>query len=231
MNINWNKYFDNIYVLSGCSNFEKREQLKNEFKRIGLKKYHWWYGYENNLIDHLKYQAYDITKSNMITTYSHYGLIKTAYELGYENILILEDDVRFLKDLNKIQEQLKIFKKKKNKVDFYFFDYIKVSSMICFFSAVYLNRKAMKYIIYCIEHNIAPVDTFILYNFMNDDNIDQYAWYWVNNRKLSPIVIPKFANILPIYVEKSPIRICIQNNKTDDYDKDIDKYNIEDYNL
>lgn len=31
---------------------------------------------------------------------NHYTIIKTAYDLGYEHILVMEDDIRFLKDAN-----------------------------------------------------------------------------------------------------------------------------------
>ena len=33
----------------------------------------------------------------------HYQCIREAYYKGYNKILILEDDIRFLKDLNKIK--------------------------------------------------------------------------------------------------------------------------------
>ena len=34
----------------------------------------------------------------------HYRAIKTAYELGYEHSLVIEDDIRFLKDISLIEE-------------------------------------------------------------------------------------------------------------------------------
>ena len=37
--INWSKYFDHIFILSRCSNFELRENLNQELKRIGLYDY------------------------------------------------------------------------------------------------------------------------------------------------------------------------------------------------
>lgn len=40
------------------------------------------------------------------TAKGHYRAIKTGYELGYERILIMEDDCRFLKDLAKVKATL-----------------------------------------------------------------------------------------------------------------------------
>lgn len=38
---------------------------------------------------------------------NHYTIIKTAYDLGYEHILVMEDDIRFLKDANIFNMYLK----------------------------------------------------------------------------------------------------------------------------
>lgn len=40
---------------------------------------------------------------------NHYTIIKTAYDLGYEHILVMEDDIRFLKDANIFNMYLKRF--------------------------------------------------------------------------------------------------------------------------
>ena len=237
MEIDWNKYFDHIYVLSKPSSFDRRKILDKEFERIGLKNYQYCYGFENNLIDYSKYYNNDIKKEHIMTTIGHYSIIKTAYELGYENILIFEDDVRFLKDLNKIQEQLDIFQNEKDNIDFYYFDHIIVANiLICFFDAIYLNRHAMEYMIYCIENHLAIIDSYINVDCINiSDNIDidYINWLWIHGNKVTDILIPKLGEkkLCYINVKTAETRLCIQNDKIDDYNKDIDKCNIEEYNL
>ena len=206
--IDWNKYFDNVYILSGCSNFEKREQLKNEFNRIGLKKYHWWYGYKNNLIE---LQAQDKVESHTITTYSHYGLIKTCYDLGYDHVLIMEDDVRFLNNINEIETQLNIFLDNKDKCDFYLFDYWIYQNAIFKFDCIYLNRKAMEYMIYCLEHFDLVIDNYLITLYLYPNNYIKMSYTFGNDYfGYKDIYIPKEINILPIQVMLSPIRICLE---------------------
>ena len=43
---------------------------------------------------------------NARCTYGHYFMIREAYELGYEKVLFIEDDIRFLKDVDMIENVL-----------------------------------------------------------------------------------------------------------------------------
>lgn len=227
--IDWNKYFDHIYILSSCSNFEKRKQLENEFKRIGINNYKWHYNCYNNIINQL---TNNMPNNYKQTTYGHYTLIKTAYELGYDNILICEDDIRFLKDIDEIENQLNIFLENKDKCDFYFFDYF-CSNLandsydnIFKFDCIYLNRNAMKYMIYCIEHFNLNIDNYIITNYLYPNNCTNINCnIWGNNLNIS-----KEDNILPIQVILSPIRLCLESftlDRSNDFEEIKNKYNLE----
>ena len=64
----------------------------------------WFYGTpfpHNKIIA----DAFNISKKGRFTkpneydcARNHYAIIKTAYDLGWENVLVIEDDVLFLKD-------------------------------------------------------------------------------------------------------------------------------------
>ena len=101
--IKWDKYFSNIYVVSRCSNFDKRESIEREFKRIGLNNYNWFYNCDDELIDYERLINYHRSKAAVRCTHAHYRLIKTLYELNYDNVLIIEDDIHFLQDISKIK--------------------------------------------------------------------------------------------------------------------------------
>ena len=227
--INWNKYFDHIYVLSGCSNFEKRKQLEDEFNRIGLNNYQWWYNCNNYFLDKSKFWIYNDIHQNI--AFGHYSIIKTCYELGYENILIMEDDIRFLKDINEIENQLNIFLENKNKYDCYYFDYLIIDESIYNFDCIYLNRKTMKYLIYCLEHFGLNMDMNMPIFYTNQNSYLNYWYYQDNKGNSCEISIP--LELLPINVKLSPIRLCIENdNKIIDNIQDINiinKYNIKFY--
>ena len=243
--IDWNKYFDYIFVISRCINFEMREKLTKEFDRIGLTNYHWWYNCDNMLINYDRYKTEintGFTENNIRCTFGHYTLIKTAYELGYDDILICEDDIRFLKDINEIENQLNIFLENKNKCDGYYFDYlVTVNNSIVLGSCYYINRKVMKYLIYCMEHFHLTNDSYIMMDYLYPSEYISLSWPYIFtlDESISEYInIPIEKKLLPIQIMLSPKLICIQPDKLKMYNaeyiyinKEYTNNNLSEYNL
>ena len=226
--IDWNKYFDHIFVLSRCSNFDRRVKLLAEFARIGLSNYTIIYQPDSELLD---YDNTTLTKERYRCKYAHYHCCKMSYELGYDNICILEDDMIFLKDINEIENQLEIFLRKKNESDIYMFDYIIVKPFDCltYYLAdfYWLNRKGMQFMIYISEHykNIMN-DAIFLDNYKN---VNSFIFYYYNNER-EIINLPEEEHILPLIINISPIRICVQSqimNKENTYKYNYDLFKNE----
>ena len=113
--IQWNKYFDRIYCIHFVQYTKRRQLLEFELNRVGILN-SGIFQYQFTDRSNIKLCECVLTKlpySNIIRNYTyisvilgHYYCIRQAYTKGYERILILEDDVRFLKDLNLIQQIL-----------------------------------------------------------------------------------------------------------------------------
>ena len=113
------KHKDDFYVKIESSAYGKAaafdysvlKDAEAELKRIGilgLDNFSWHYSVPNKYYDLLFYNdtsTIDVPSVNITNinyTVNSYQLIKMAYELGYERILVIEDDVRFLKDVRKL---------------------------------------------------------------------------------------------------------------------------------
>ena len=111
--------FDHIYCLHNLPDEERLPKLKEELRRVGIDEnapyFSWKYDFPSETLDCLfsdKRINMDlvlrasgrpyIKKASM----RHYEIIKEAYALGYERILILENDIRFHKDLDYIVKML-----------------------------------------------------------------------------------------------------------------------------
>lgn len=221
MNIDWNKYFEKIYIYSCAENFDKRKYLNSELKRIGCEDYEYFITCKDDkLINYNHFNEFVQDKSKQIT-HGEYLIIKTAYELGYNNILLFEDDITFLNNVEEIYNQLEYFYNIKDQYNIYMFDYLQMESIIFLSSGLYLDRKGMEYMIYCIENHGIPVDGYFTL-IMND-----FIKYNINFYGESIIIeIPE--NIEEIKIALSPLHICIQQNI--DYFKGIDEINTEIYN-
>lgn len=106
------KMFEAMYCIHYIPYKERLIYLNNEFNRIGIlnsKKLHWKYTYDSIFQQDIINNHDHANKSKpyiALVAYHHYCCIKEAYELGYNNILIMENDVEFLKDINKLNEYL-----------------------------------------------------------------------------------------------------------------------------
>ena len=86
---------------------ERSEGLKKELDRVGLGDAQLLWQYPSPLDSVLRRQARGrngLRQGFFSCGMGHYRAIKTAYELGAEHSLIMEDDVRFMKDIGLIRE-------------------------------------------------------------------------------------------------------------------------------
>lgn len=194
--VNFNSVFNHIYCLHYLPAADRLPKLKEELKRVGIDEnadyFSWVYDYPTPLLDNV----YKDKRLNMNTalksssreyikrvSMKHYEIAKEAYALGYERILILENDVRFHKDLEYINtmlsnmpdtdvvmldkmvcsaplEGIKYKKHVKTLPENTLYGDMNASEVFFIFCSCYvLNRKAMKRIIELHEKGLLPPDT------------------------------------------------------------------------
>lgn len=102
----WKK-FDKVFTLAFTGLPDRARLLDAELERVGLKAERIWQfptPYDRAIQSVVwcggGMQCIPYFNSGM----GHYRAVKTAYELGARTCLILEDDIRFLKDLNRLEE-------------------------------------------------------------------------------------------------------------------------------
>ena len=114
--IKWEKKFDAIYCISLADNISRRDDLKKELKRVGIldsRVFHWKITVKNELYKYiwnnpsLKANKWWFHLTGTLNcTLEHYAVYKECLALGYKRVLILEDDVVFLKDIKEIQKAI-----------------------------------------------------------------------------------------------------------------------------
>ena len=217
--IDWNKYFEHIFVISRCKNFERRKNLDKELERIGITNYQYWYmpdyDFKNSLIFKFGYKNMPISRQRC--NFAHYSLWKTCYELNYNYILIIEDDAKFIDDLQKINEALENYKKQEYNI--YMLDYAlneidKNSSeyLINYLlgTCYVVNTKGLEYLIRCHEKYNIQIDHYFLKFNKKYIEINSHYFYF-------DISIPLYFDEKDIStnLEVSPIKICKQLNYYD----------------
>lgn len=101
--VDWSR-FDRVFVqcFTGYA-LERQAALDAELERVGLwmAERHWACPnpFDDLLADRVGYYKPKAV-GGFQCVLGHYQIIKTAYERGFAHILVLEDDVRFLKDLD-----------------------------------------------------------------------------------------------------------------------------------
>lgn len=117
MNINWSKYVDHIFTISFTKNYPERiNKLNKELEYLDILNsgiYSIFYNIHSPLPfyqlmhEHMHHSAStDKYDEYVPKTFAHYKCIREAYELHYDHILVLEDDIIFLKNKELIQEYL-----------------------------------------------------------------------------------------------------------------------------
>ena len=130
--INWHKYFDHIYCISNIGT-NRYNTIKNELNRIGILDsgiFSWKITtnaflskitYDLNYLS-LKYNDNNIIKNKSIDLVkANLDIFCESKLLRYNKILVIEDDVCFLKDINEIE---KILNNLPNNYDICHFDWI-----------------------------------------------------------------------------------------------------------
>lgn len=188
--VDWS-IFDSIWGLTFTGYPERKAALEKEFKRVGILdsgRFNWRFTFpsifDNILFDVTKKQLKHNTCMNvpvMSCAMGHYGCIKTAYELGHNFALFLEDDIRFLKDIGKLAEIFKMIPPCGDVINFdvlpsgrkwnrekydnmvrggtyndEFFSYYDMCGASCYA----LSRKAMRAICIRYEQSIFPADDY-----------------------------------------------------------------------
>jgi GR25 family glycosyltransferase involved in LPS biosynthesis len=104
--------FGNIYVLTMSNRPDSRALIEKQFLELGLPqpdmdaKVRYFYStpfpYNGLIADAFNRSGKGrFTKPNEYDcARNHYAIIKTAYDLGWEHVLVIEDDVLFLKDVD-----------------------------------------------------------------------------------------------------------------------------------
>lgn len=101
--VNLNKYFDKIFVI----NLDRRPDRYEDFKKEMSK-----YGIENverfSAIDGSTISTNDVPllTGEIGVLLSHLEIIKKCKEEGYDNVLIMEDDVCFSEEILKLEEYM-----------------------------------------------------------------------------------------------------------------------------
>ena len=104
----WDR-FDHIAVQDFTGYRERRSDLDAEFARVGLQNRtttYWTYPTPLNgfLRSALRCNKDIGNDGTLDCTLGHYRILKTAYELGFNHLLVFEDDIRFLKDTNRLHD-------------------------------------------------------------------------------------------------------------------------------
>ncbi len=187
--IDWTKYFDAIWCVNYKPHKVRYELIKKEFERIGILdhpnfKFHETfpsiydkYFYNKLLADRLINPAFILSEKNINAAMGHYACIKKSLLDNYEHILIIEDDIRFLKDLDMIKNILdnipsdydiilydyfmhcseKEFENyKKTQTNQYYYHYNNLSSVGCYA----LSKKALQLFEKLYEKIIFPPDVY-----------------------------------------------------------------------
>lgn len=216
MNNIWD-IFDHIYCIHFLSYKERRKNIENELKRIGIldnKHFSWRYTFDNPYKERI-YGA--ITQYHTLNSadcaFNHYMCIKEAYLLGYNNVFIMEDDIAFLKDVDLIY---KIIKHIPEKYDIIEFDY--VLSDINYLNPIYkineyyswgegllascysLSRDGMKMVIDNFEKSFNFIDYYL--SFFNHYDYNEKIYKIAENTKNLRHII-------------STPRLCCQQNYID----------------
>ena len=195
--IKWQEKFDAIYCISLADNISRRDDLKKELSRVGILNsniFHWKITVKNELYKYiwnnpsLKANKWWFHLTGTLNcTLEHYAIYKECLALGYKRVLVLEDDIVFLKNIKEIQKAIdnipenydilkfnSYFSCKEeelqkvinsNKINDYYFDY---SSLQQISAACYaVSPKAMLVLTKYQEAFYQPCDT--IFNVQNPD--------------------------------------------------------------
>ena len=240
--------FDAIYMLTLCENKNRHIAMKNMFNHmwLDLNSINIHYGskfpYNDIIIEAFNnnFKKRCFTKPNEYDcARNHYSIIKEAYELGYNNVLILEDDIQFIKDILLIKETLnnipndydilqfgaftmdpninEILDKANNKIFWSLHPNVKVWNT----SMYALSRIGMQYYLKFMDKWFTVADMPLYYAPIN--KVKAYL-------STTPIVIQADKNTTPSDI-RTPLTDAIDYNKENLYETRVDKKQYFSYEI
>lgn len=103
-------FFERIVCINYIEAKDRRKNIVEQFESLGFDIPEFYNAIPfkkiklfNNIFNEL---AYNTSPSLIGCALSHYAVIKESYELGYQSVMIIEDDAVFLNDKDKIIEYL-----------------------------------------------------------------------------------------------------------------------------
>ena len=174
-----NTIFDKIYVVSLLPNNKDRQEfIKHQLDDLYID-FEFIYGidyfniktdYKDNNIIFPKMHDYDLSNGKIFgSSIGHYHAVLQAYELGYNNVLILEDDVCFLKERTLIEYYLNNVPED---ADFVSWDPRFINSDEHKLILNMLKKSDQSYIL--LENNIDSLIGAMIYGIMNRDAMKIY---------------------------------------------------------
>ena len=130
--IDWSKYFDHIVCLRYAGRPDKKESTIDELKRVGIYNsgiFSFHTNISGPLIDRMQaslplhdaYAAYWKIPGYTNTMLGHYWILKQMQLEKCDRFLVLEDDIMFLKDFDKV---LTILDRSPKDADIILYDYV-----------------------------------------------------------------------------------------------------------
>lgn len=228
--IDWNKYFDHIFCIHYISEdrIERHHQLINELKRVGIYDsgiFSFIYD-ENSIITN---EIYENVRNNEYCSYdkyakrvtiNHYKAFNISKFCNYKKILILEDDICFLKDIQQIEYYLN--QASNNDTDLIMYDYITYkmdneNELNCFATCYQLNYNGIIKMIENIEYeNMYVIDQYF-------STLNNYIFYIGNYQQ--NVYFPQ-----QLSISKCEKRLAIQRNN-EAYQNGGININYDEYNL
>lgn len=215
--INWNKYFDHVFIITRCQSFLRQQKMDKKLKELGLTDYQYWWVPDYDLKNSQIFKDNGLKIGHQRCTIGHYTLWKMCYERQLRNVLILEDDLCFLKDTNTIKEMLELFYSKRDMLDIYLFDWqlwnqTEHLNMYWLCSCyVLVSEKGINQMIKYQEKYNLVCDNLLIDNITkNKDYILHYTTMG-NERVSKDIYVSKDDTLTELKV--SPIRLGIQVDK------------------
>lgn len=242
--------FDQIYCLNLSHRHDRRKTMTKQFDYLGLSSasnMDWRFSTSHPFSD-ISAQVFNVTRKGLFKlpnevncAREHYSMVKMAYDFGYSNVLIMEDDILFLKDpdifehtLDSIPEDWDILqfggfvlnlKDKERKKNLENFESLRkknpyggwISGYKAWNCSMYaLSRKGMEYYMASQEKFYTVADNPLYYASLNKNIVNAYL-------SIFPIVIQDWTSENPSDIR--PQESNDYNSSINLYEKDIDKNN------
>ena len=186
---------DKIYVVSYVKNENLRANIAYQLYYHGITDFEFYYTYDvsENIINNPN----ELCLKHLSVSYAHYDLMKRSYELGYNRIIVFEDDVMFLKDKNEFKNTLNEALSLEGNI--VFVDYRKLGNeniiTLNLQSGYIVDREGMEFYIKNFENFPWLIDQYIYLNLDHEfvDSVDYFGdntkvcWLQNKNVKISYI--------------------------------------------